>query len=148
MDEGDLLALEMLEDVAAGDLTLLVIAAAGAENVPHTALGDLRIGRRRRDLEDAILLIDFRTGDGHARIVVADNEFDSVGSKIVGDRNALFRIGDIVPELDGQFIAKNATGGVDVGGRLFDAVFHLRAGRGIRARDRAANPEFYLRAGG
>jgi len=66
VDKGDPLALEMLKDIAAGNFALLVVPPAGAENVPHIALGDLRIGRCRRDLEDAVLLIDFRGGDRDA----------------------------------------------------------------------------------
>src|SRR4029077_21212570 len=78
VDEGDLLAFEVGEDIAAGDLALLIVAAAGAENVPHAALGDGRIGRGRRDLEDAVFLVDFGGRDGDAGIVVADDEFDAV----------------------------------------------------------------------
>ena len=99
VDEGDLLALEMREDVVAGDFALLIVAAAGAEDVPHAALGDGRIGRGRRDLEDAVFLIDFGRRDGDAGIVMADDEFDAVAGKFVGDRDALFRIGDVVADI-------------------------------------------------
>ena len=148
MDERDLLALEMGKDVAAGDLALLVIAPAGAEDVPHVALGDFGIGRGWRDRENPVFLIDFRSRNGDAGIVVADDEFHAVTGKVVGDRNALFWIGDVVAELDGHLVAKDAPGGIDVGGSLFDAVLHLRAGRGVRASERAADPEFHLGGGG
>src|SRR5215469_3251603 len=148
MDEGDLLTLEMVEDVATRDLALLVIASASAEDVPHIALGDFWISRGRRDLENAILLINFRSRNSDAGIVVADDKLHAVGNEIVGNGNALFRIGDVVAELDGQFVAKHAAGGIDVGGGLFDAVFHLCAGRGIWPGDWAGDPEFYLGGGG
>ena len=51
VDDGDFLALEMFDDVFAGDLALLVVAAADPEDVPHLALGHRRIGRGRRDLQ-------------------------------------------------------------------------------------------------
>ncbi len=79
---------------------------------------------------------------------MADDEFDAVAGKLVGDRDALLGIGDVVAELDSDLLTENAAGGIDVGGRLFDAVLHLRAGRGIRAGDRAADAEFDLGGGG
>ena len=79
---------------------------------------------------------------------MADDELHPVGGKIIGDRDALFRIGDIVAELDGQLLAQYAAGSVDIGGCLFDAVLHLRAGRRIGTGNRAADPEFHLGCGG
>ena len=93
------LPLKCLSDVGAGDLALLVVAAAGAEHVPHAALGDCRIGRGRRDLEDAVLLIDLGGRDGDAGVEVADDELDAVADELVGDRDALLGIGDVVAVL-------------------------------------------------
>ena len=45
------------------------------------ALGDLRIGRGRRDLQDAVLLIDLGGRHGDAGIEVADDELDAVGRR-------------------------------------------------------------------
>ncbi len=78
---------------------------------------------------------------------MTDHEFDAVAGKLVGDRNALLRIGDVVAVFDGDFLAEDAAGGIDVGGRLVDAVLHLRAGGGIGAGDRAADAEFDLPSG-
>ena len=63
MDDGDLGVLEVVGDVLAGNRALLVVTTAGAEGVPQAALGELRVGRGRRDLEDAVLGIDFRSRD-------------------------------------------------------------------------------------
>src|SRR5712691_5224323 len=134
----------MREDIAAGDFALLIVTPTGAENVPHAALGDRWIGRGRRDLKDAVLLINFRSGDGDAGIVMTDDELDAVGSKIVGHRNTLLRVGDVITELDAQLLAENAAGRIDVGGSLFDAIFHLCAGRGVGAGDRAAHTKLDL----
>ena len=95
---GDLLALEVFHDVVAGDRALLVVAAAGAEDVPHVALGDLRVGGGRRDLQDAVLLIDVGGRHGDAGIEVADDELHAVAGELVGDRDALLRIGRVVAD--------------------------------------------------
>src|SRR5262249_44859552 len=70
VNDGDLLALEMLDDVFAGDLPLLVVAAANAEDVPHLAFGHRGVRRGGSDLENAVLLINFRPGDGDAPILL------------------------------------------------------------------------------
>src|SRR6185437_14902261 len=98
IDDGDLLALEVLGDIPAGNQALLIVASAGAEDVPHVAFGDGRIGGRRRDLQNAVFLVDLGRRDGDAGIIVADDEFDAVGGELVGDRDALLRIGDIIAE--------------------------------------------------
>lgn len=44
MDHRDLLGLEHVDDIVAGDHALLVVAAAHAEHPGESALGDLRVG--------------------------------------------------------------------------------------------------------
>src|SRR5665811_2072952 len=73
VDDGDVLALEVLDEVLAGDGALVMVAAADAEDVPHLALGDGRIGGGRRDLQDPVFLIDLGRRHGDAGIVVANN---------------------------------------------------------------------------
>jgi hypothetical protein len=53
VNDGDLRILEMVEDILTGNDALLVVTAAGAERVPQLALGIDRIGRGRRDFENA-----------------------------------------------------------------------------------------------
>ena len=62
---------------------------------------------------------------------MADHELDAVAGEIVGDRDALLGIGDVVAVVDRDLLAENAAGLVDVGGGLIDAVLHLRAGGGV-----------------
>ena len=138
----------MLEDVIAGDAALLIVAAADAEDVPHAALGDRRIGRSRRDLEDAVLLINLRRRDGDAGIVVANDEFYTVAGKIVGDGDALLGIRYVVAVFHRDLLAENAACLVEIGGGLVDAVLHLRAGGGVRAGNRAGDPDLDLGGGG
>ena len=116
------LPLKLVDDVVAGDRALLVVAAAGAEHVPQAALGDLRVGGGRRDHQDAVLLIDFRGRDGDARVEVADDELDAVADELVGDRDALLGIGDVVADLERDLLAEDAAGGVDVVDGLLGAV--------------------------
>src|SRR5262249_53618038 len=62
VQDGDALAAKALGDEVAGDHALLVIAAAGAEDVGPAFLGRFlgqrRIGRGRRDLKDAGFVVD------------------------------------------------------------------------------------------
>src|SRR5580698_2383376 len=118
VDESDLLALEMREDVGAGDFALLIVAAAGAEDVPQAALGDSRVGRRGCDLDDAVFLINFRCWNRHAGIVVADDELHAVAGKFVGDRDALLGIGNIIAVFDRYLLAEYAARRIDIGDGL------------------------------
>ena len=101
---------------------LLVVAAADAEDVPHAALGDLRIGGGRRDHQHAVLLVHVGGRHGDAGVEVADHEFHAVGHELVGDRHAFARIGAIVADVELDFLAENAALGIDVRDRLFDAL--------------------------
>ena len=109
-------SLKFVGDVVAGNLALLVVASAGAERVPQAALGELRVGRRRRDVDDAVVGIDFRRRDRDARVEVTNHELDAVADELVGDRDALLRIGDVVADLELDLLAIDAAGCVDVGG--------------------------------
>jgi hypothetical protein len=144
----DLLALEIFDDVIARDRALLVVATAGAEDVPHVALGDLGIGGRRRNLEDAVLLIDLGGGNGDARVEMADDEFHAVADKLVGHRHAFLRVGAVVTDVELDLLSENAAGGVDILDRLLDAVLELRAEGGAAAGERAADAELDLRRSG
>ena len=148
MDDGDLLVLEFAKGEVGPQLALLVVTAAGAEHVPQAALGDLRIGGRRRDHENAVIRIDFRGRNRDAGVEVTDHEFDAVADELVGDRNALLGIGDVVALFDFDFLAEDAARLVDVLSRLRDAVGQLRAERSVRAGDRAGDAELDLGARG
>ncbi len=141
VDDGDLLVLEIAERQIGPQLALLVVAAAGAEGVPQLAVGDLGIGRRGGDEQDVVVGIDFGGGDGDAGVEVADDELDAVADELVGDRDALLGIGDVVARLDLDLLAENAAGGVDVGGGLIDPLGQLRAERGVGAGDRAGDAD-------
>jgi hypothetical protein len=111
-------------------------AAAGAKDVPQLALGDLRIGGRGGDHQYAVVCIDLGGRDRHAGIEVADHEAHAVADKLVRDRNALFRIGDVVSLLDHDPLPENSAAPVEILRGLSDALRQLRAERGVRAGDR------------
>src|SRR4029079_7946376 len=142
--EGDLLALEMFDNVFAGDFALLVITSADAENVPHVAFGDFWVGRRGRDLQDTVFLVDLGRGDRDTGIVVADDVLHAASGKFVGNRYSLFGVGDVVAVRHGDFLTEDPAAGIDIRGRLIDAVFHLRASRGAWTGNRSAHAEFDL----
>src|SRR5262249_38708154 len=71
----------------------------------------------------------------------ADHELDPGGDKIVGHRNALLGIADVVAEGGGQLLAEDPAGVVDVGNGLFGALLQLRAERGVRSGERPADAE-------
>ena len=145
MHDRDLLAFEILGNVIGGDRSLLVVAPAGAEDVPHVAFGDLGIGGRGRDHEHAVLLVDLGGRNGDAGIEVADDEFDAVADELVGDRHAFLRIGAIVTDVNLNFLSENAAGGVDVLDRLLHSVLELRAEGGAAAGDRSGDAQLDLR---
>ena len=139
VDDGDLLALELVAGQFRPQHALLVVTAAGAERVPQLAVGDLRIGGCRRDEQDAVLRIDVGRGDRDARIKVADHELDAVADELVGDGNALLGIGYIVAGFERDLLAKNAAGLVDVIDGLLRSVDELCAESRVRPGDRAGD---------
>jgi hypothetical protein len=78
---------------------------------------------------------------------VTDHELHALGRKLVGDRDTLFGIADVVADSGGDLLALNAAGCVDVFDGLFESVFQLRAEGGIRSRQRTGNAELDLRRG-
>jgi hypothetical protein len=79
---------------------------------------------------------------------VADDELDPVADKLVGDRHALLRIGHVVALLEGDLLAEDAAGLVDVVDRLLRAVDELGPESRVRAGDRASDAHLDLGAGG
>ena len=122
VDDRDLLALEMVARVFGPQHALLVVAAAGAERVPQPAVGDLRDWSPRGDEQDAVLRVDVGGRDRHAGVEVADDELDAVADELVGDRHALLGIGHVVALLEGDLLAEDAAGLVDVVNGLLRAV--------------------------
>ena len=143
-----LASLSLAEREFGPQLALLVVAAAGAENVPQFSLGDLRVGGGGRDHQHAVVGIDFGGRDRHAGVEVADYQLDAVADELVRDRNALLGIGNVVALFDCDFLAVDATGLVEVLRSLSDALHQLRAERGVRPCDRTGDPDLDLGARG
>src|SRR5262249_43467864 len=145
MDDGHPFALELVGNDRPCHAALLIVAAAGAEDVPHVAFGDLGIGGSRRDLKDAVLLVHLGGGHGDAGIEMAEDDFHAAADELVGDRSPFLRIGAIVADGKLILLSEDAAGGVDVLDRLLDAVLELRAEGGAAAGERAGDAELDLR---
>ena len=141
VENGNLAILVVVKNVLAGNRALLVVATARAEGVPVAALGELRVGRSRRDLKKAVFDVNVGRRDGDAGVEVAVNELDAIADELVGNRNALLRVGNVVTELELDLLAVHAAGGIDVLRRQFRALLKLRAKGGVRAGQRAGDAD-------
>ncbi len=68
---------------------------------------------------------------------MAGDERDLRAGDLLGYRTGLLRIAGVVLDIERQFLAEQAAGGVEIRHRLFGAVLHLPAERGFAARHRA-----------
>ena len=75
---------------------------------------------------------------------MADDELDAVAGELVGDRHALLGIGDVVAVADGDLLAVDAAGGIDVVGGLLGAVLELGAEGGVGPGERAGDADLDL----
>ncbi len=73
---------------------------------------------------------------------MADDEVDALAEELVGDGDALARIGGVVADEQLDLLAVDAAGGIDVGDGLLDAVLELGAEGRVRARHRPGTPSF------
>ena len=72
---------------------------------------------------------------------MADDILDAVGDELVGDRDALLRIRDVVTDFELDLLAVDAARRVDIGGSLLGALLQLRAEGCVRAGDRTGNAD-------
>jgi len=112
-------AYQLFEARAAGaDLALLIVAAADAVDAGTGALvGELGIGRSRRDLDDAFVRIDLRGRDRRAGAEVARHEHHSRTGELIGDGHGLLGVAGVVADLktpEGVEIAHRLMKEVDV----------------------------------
>ena len=114
----DLGVLVVLQDVGADRGALHVVTAAGAEHrgvaLGGGIVGQLGVGRSRRDLQDLAFLVDVRRRDRRARAEMAGHEHDLVGHHLVGDRGRLLGIAGIVADQQLELLAVHAARRVDL----------------------------------
>ena len=77
---------------------------------------------------------------------MADHEMHAVADELVGDRDALLGIGDVVAEFDHDLLAEDAARLVEVLGGLLDALRQLRAERSVGAGDRTGDADHHVGA--
>ena len=75
---------------------------------------------------------------------MADHEVDAVAEEVVGDGDALARIGGVVADGQLDLLAVDAAGGIDVGDGLLGAVLELRAEGRVGARHRPRHAQLQL----
>ena len=151
MEDRDLAADVVVDHVVGGEDALLVVAAAGAEDVVEALLGQLRVGRGGRDLQDALLVVDLRGRDRRAGAEVPGHEHHALVDHLVGDRDRLLGIAGVVADPEHELLAEHAAGLVEVLDRLLGALLHLLAEDRVLAGHRAGGGDHDVglrRAGG
>src|ERR1700684_2197597 len=119
VEDGDVLALVVLDNVFGRNQPLLVVSAADPRHVPQVAFGEQRVGRGRCDLQDVAVGIRFRRRDRRRRTIMTRDERDLRTADLFGPRARLLGIAGIVLDVQRQLLAEYAAGGVDIGHRLF-----------------------------
>ncbi len=136
MNNGDFLVAIVFSKILAGNFALLVITTANTENVVHVTFGQLRVGRSRGNLHDALFEVNFRSRDRGTRAEVTSDKSNTLANELVCNSNSLFRIASIITDFENDFFAVNATSSIEVCNRFLGALGHLFAKGGVRAGHR------------
>ena len=147
LDDGDLVAELVVDDVVGGVGALDVVAAAGAEDVVEALLGELRVGRGRGDLQHALVVVHARRRDRARRAEVPVDEHHALVDELVGHRHRLLRVAGVVTDLDLELLAADAALGVQVLRRQLGAALHLLAEDGVLPGDRAGDGDGHVGVG-
>jgi len=129
MDDRHLLSLEVIGQILAGDTALHIVAAARPEYVIPAFLcrvvGQGGIGRGRRHLQNAGLVIDRRGRNRRRRTVMSSDEHYLFSYDIVCCRDRLLRIARIVGNNEIELLAEYPALGINIGDRHFGPTGHL-----------------------
>ena len=122
----------------------LGVAGDDAEHGLIARLRDLGIGADRRH-QDAVVVVDARSGNRHARVVRAQHELDACVGELLRHVHALLGIALVVLGL--QLEAQGVAAHLELlRVEFFDgeahAVLVVLAGEGVRARQRTAHADF------
>src|SRR4051812_38868837 len=71
-------------------------------------VGEFRVRRGGRDLEDVVLVIDVGGRDRGARAVMTDDGDDLLGRDLVRDRDRLLRVAGVVADGERELLAEHA----------------------------------------
>ena len=148
MKDRDLLVAPMIGQVVAGHDALRIVAANDAKHVGTALLGQQRIGRSWRNLQNPRRLVDLRCGDRGSGAVVPDDEHHTVSHQLLGGGHRLLGIAEVVDRDEPHLLAEHAARRIDVGHGHLRAALHLLADPGERSRDRACRPDQHLRPRG
>jgi len=78
---------------------------------------------------------------------VTDNELDAVSDELVGDRDALLRVGHVVTKNDLDLFPVDAASSVDVRRSLLSALLQLCAESSVRTGHRTADADHHVSPG-
>ena len=147
MKDRDLLAGPMIGQVVAGHDAVRIVGGDDAEDVGAAEFGQHRIGRRRRNLQDARRLVDFRSRDRGTGAVVSGDEDHTLADQFLGGGDRLLGIACIVRRDELHLLAEHTAGGVDVGYGQLRAALHLLAGPRVLSRHRPSDADQDIRSG-
>ena len=122
VDNRDALAREAVRQERAQHVALLVITPAHPENARPSLVGQLGVGRRWRNHNNSLFLVELGGCDGGVGTDVAGDERDAAANHPVGDGDGLFGIALIITNLQDKLFAQHAATCVQIppppGGRL------------------------------
>jgi hypothetical protein len=115
MKDGDGLVAPALSEKIARDLPLDVVPTNHAKHVREALLGELRVGGKGRDHQDAGVRINFRCRDGGARALVAEYRRDRNVDQLSSRRDSLLAVAIVVDRDQLDSLSENTTFGVEFG---------------------------------
>ena len=119
VDDRDLLELQAVSGIQRQTGAQRVVVGQQPERGFEALLGQLGVGRRRRDVGNAAVVVDLGRRNGGARVQVADDAVDLGVAQLLRCRGALLGVGRIVfsDELELHFLA---TDGHALGVQILD----------------------------
>ncbi len=136
MNDGDFLVAIVCSQVFTSNFTLLIVTTANTEHVVHVTFGQLRVGRSRGNLDDALFEVNFRSRDRGTRAEVTSNKCNIFANQLVGNSNSLFRIASVIADFEDEHFAVHATSCVDISNCFLCTLGHLFAKCSIRTGHR------------
>jgi hypothetical protein len=137
MEDGDGVKLENVVEIGAGDLALLIVAAADTEGVRvgrFRMIGVRRVGGTGRNLDDLRCIVNARGRNRAAAVQVAEHGTDAVIDQRLGDVDGLVGLAFVV-ERDGfDLLAEDAALGVPFVDRDLRPLQHRRSDLGVGSR--------------
>ncbi len=121
----------MRRQISRGDVSLLILAAAGPKHGPQATLGDQRLDGGWRDVEHAGLRVERGGRHRGGRTEMADDKADLRIGEPLRDLGSVLWIIAVVARHDARRSTEEAAGRVGIRHRLLDAKADLVSEDGI-----------------